>query len=249
MAGFSITSYAADELIDWQALPEDPIWRLFFPDADLLPGEVVTQIASLLRAGAPGARVRAAARQARPPRAAAQHVGPGEPVLPGVHRSYHDTVTVCLPPGPRGQHGYGMPGPGTTWPGRSRDPAMAAADLPRLTAYLRARPEVSIVQFTGTDPLITSAAILRQYLQPLLAVEHVACVQLDTTALAYWPHRLLAGPGADDTLRLFEQARASGKTIMLIAGFRHPRELAPPAVAAAARRVAGTGAVTCAGHR
>ena len=92
VAGFSITSYAADELIDWQALPEDPIWRLFFPDADLLPGEVVTEIASLCAPGAPGVPGPGRRRQARPPRAAAHQLGPGEPVLPGVHRSYHDTV-------------------------------------------------------------------------------------------------------------------------------------------------------------
>lgn len=243
LTGFSVTSYVTQELIDWSAVPDDPIWRLFFPSGDAVAAEPVAAIAGLLRTGAPAAQIRAAARQARPQPAAVRPERQGEQVLPGVHRSYHDTVTVILPPGPGGRRRYGLPCPGSTWPGTRDDPAMATADLPRLVDYLHARPEVSIVRFAGTDPLITSAAGLRRYVEPLLVASHVDCIQLDTTALACWPRRLLSGPAADNTLRLFEEARRAGKTVVLLAGFCHSRELEPPAAGAAVRRARSAGAM------
>jgi L-lysine 2,3-aminomutase len=124
---------------------------------------------------------------------------------------------------------------------------MTASGAPGLTAYLAAHPEVTSVQLTGGDPLIMGAAALRRYIEPLLAAGQLASIQIRTSALACWPHRFLTGPDADadDTLRLFEQVCAAGKTLTLLAGFCHPRELEPGPVGDAVRRIRRTGAVIC----
>ena len=54
--GFRTTSYVTSELIDWSAVPGDPIYRLVFPAEELLPAAEVTRIADLLRGQAPRAR-------------------------------------------------------------------------------------------------------------------------------------------------------------------------------------------------
>jgi L-lysine 2,3-aminomutase len=38
VTGFRVTSYVTDELIDWSVAPDDPVYRLYFPDEDILAG-------------------------------------------------------------------------------------------------------------------------------------------------------------------------------------------------------------------
>jgi L-lysine 2,3-aminomutase len=217
-----VTSYVADELIDWSAAPDDPIYRLVVPGGDMPREAGAGQAAGSLSPG------RARRR-------------PGEQVLPGVHRSYHDTVSVFAPPGPAGSFG-------TTCPGRDRPtsgpgPVMPAGDVPRLAGYLAAHPEVSVVEFAGADPLTMNTSALRHFIEPLLAAEHLVSVRLRTAALACWPYRFTAGSDADELLRLFDQVSAGDKTLALIADLSHPRELEPDPAREAVRRIRSTGAV------
>ena len=214
--GFRVTSYVDDELIDWSAAPDDPVYRLVVPGEDM-PGEAgAGQAAGSLFPG----RVRR----------------PGEQVLPGVHRSYQDTVSVFAPPGrPGASARYALAGTGQAraWP------VMAAGDVPRLAGYLAAHPEVSVVEFTGADPLTMDTPTLRRFIEPLLTAGHLVSVRLRTAALARWPYRFTAGPDADELLRLFEQVCVGGKSLALIADLSHPRELEPEP---ARRRCAGSAA-------
>lgn len=102
---------------------------------------------------------------------------------------------------------------------------------------------VSVVEFTGADLLTTDMPVLRRFTEPLLAAEHVVSVRLRTAALACWPYRFLAGPDADELLRLLEQVSGGGKILVLVADLSHPRELEPDLVREAVRRIRGTGAV------
>jgi L-lysine 2,3-aminomutase len=211
VTGFAVTGYVADELIDWSAGPDDPLWRLLFPAEDMPAGTGTGQAAQARRAG--------------------------ERVLPGAYRISQDTMLVYPPAGP----GFGIICPGAAWPASRPLRALAPADVPRLATYLAGHPEISTVELTGTDALSLPAPVLRGYIEPLLTAGHLAAIQLPTQALASWPYRLLAGPDADDTLHLAEQATRHGTTMVLVAAFAHPRELdtAPAAKAAARARAAG----------
>ena len=93
--------------------------------------------------------------------------------------------------------------------------------------------------------MIMGAAVLRRYIEPLLdpRLDHIESIRIGSKSLAYWPQRFVSDPDADDTLRLFEQVVKSGRALAFMAHFSHPRELEPPLVAEAVRRIRATGAV------
>jgi len=248
---FRTNEYVVERLIDWDAAPDDPIYRLVFPQADMLPAEDIGPIAGLLARGAPDRDVQAAARAVRMrlnPHPAGQLAlnvpAMSDEPLPGVQHKYPETVLV-FPKQGQTCHAY------CTYCFRwaqfvgEPDLKMATDDMTRVAAYLRAHREVTSVLITGGDPMIMGAGVLRQYLEPLLdpRLDHIESIRIGTKSLSYWPQRFVTDPDADDTLRLFEQVGAAGKTLALMAHFSHPRELEPDLVADAVRRIRSTGAI------
>jgi KamA family protein len=248
---FRTNEYVVERLIDWDAAPDDPIYRLVFPQADMLPAEDIGPLAGLLARGAPDREVQAAARAVRmrlnphPAGQLALNVPEmSDEPLPGVQHKYPETVLV-FPKQGQTCHAY------CTYCFRwaqfvgEPDLKMATDDMARVAAYLRAHREVTSVLITGGDPMIMGAGVLRQYIEPLLdpRLEHIESIRIGTKSLAYWPQRFVTDPDADDTLRLFEQVGATGKTLALMAHFSHPRELEPDLVTDAVRRIRSSGAI------
>ncbi|MEY9872169.1 KamA family protein [Streptacidiphilus sp. MAP12-33] len=246
---FRTNAYVVDELIDWDAAPDDPLYRLVFPQPDMLPRADVDRVARLLREGAAPEQVRADVREIRlrlnpHPGGQRDHNTPlvdGEPAE-GLQHKYPETVLFF----PRqGQTCHAYCSYCFRWPQFVGEPdlRMASGDAAALTAYVRAHPEVTSVLITGGDPLIMSSSVLARYVEPLLDVPHLESVRIGTKALSYWPHRFLTDPDADDLLRLFEKVVGSGRNLALMGHYSHPRELSTDAAQRALRRVAGTGAV------
>src|SRR3984957_3553108 len=248
---FRANSYVIEELIDWTAAPDDPVYRLVFPQADMLPAADVARIAGLLDRGAPEPEITAVAHEVRmrlnphPAGQLALNVPDfSDEPLPGVQHKYPETVLV-FPKQGQTCHAY------CTYCFRwaqfigEPDHKMATDDMTRVTSYLQAHPEATSVLITGGDPMIMGAAVLRRYIEPLLqpGLEHIESIRIGTKSLAYWPQRFLTDPDADDTLRLFEEVGAGGKTLALMAHFTHPRELDPRPVSRAISRIQSTGAV------
>ena len=248
---FRTNSYVVEDLIDWAAAPDDPIYRLVFPQADMLPADDVRGIADLLACGASDVDISTAAHEVRMrlnPHPAGQLAlnipDLGDEPLPGVQHKYPETVLI-FPKQGQTCHAY------CTYCFRwaqfvdEPDLKMATADISRVMDYLRQHREVTSVLVTGGDPMIMGAPVLRRYLEPLLepGLEHIESVRIGSKALAYWPQRFVSDPDADETLRLFERIIASGRTLAFMAHFSHPRELEPPLVAEAVRRIRATGAV------
>jgi KamA family protein len=246
---FRTNAYVVDQLIDWSAIPEDPIYRLVFPQADMLPEADVTRLASLLSAGARNAEIQAAANEIRMrlnPHPAGQlelnvpRIGT-EPV-PGMQHKYPETV-LFFPKQGQTCHAY------CTYCFRwaqfigEPDLKFASDDVDSLVGYLKDHPEVTSVLFTGGDPMIMSEAVLRRYLEPLLQVEQLESIRIGTKSLAYWPQRFVSDPDSADTLRLFASVAEAGKTLAFMAHFSHPREMESPIVEAAVSGILGTGAV------
>jgi KamA family protein len=248
---FRTNEYVLESLIDWSAAPDDPIYRLVFPQADMLPPEDVAPIADMLARDASDHEIQAAAHAVRMrlnPHPAGQLALntpelEDEP-LPGVQHKYPETVLI-FPKQGQTCHAY------CTYCFRwaqfvgEPDLKMATDDMSRVTAYLRSHPEVTSVLITGGDPMIMGAAVLRRYIEPLLepGLEHIESVRIGTKSLSYWPQRYVTDPDADDTLRLFEEVSAAGKTLALMAHFSHPRELEPALVTTAVKRIRSAGAV------
>jgi KamA family protein len=248
---FRTNEYVVERLIDWDAAPDDPIYRLVFPQSDMLPETDVREISGLLAGGAPDAEVRAAAHAVRTrlnPHPAGQLAFnipefADEP-LPGVQHKYPETVLI-FPKQGQTCHAY------CTYCFRwaqfvdEPDLKIATDDTARIADYLRQHPEVTSVLITGGDPMIMGEAVLRRYVEPLLApgLEHIESIRIGTKSLGYWPQRFVTDPDADDTLRLFEEVAAAGKSLAFMAHFSHPRELESSLVADAVRRIRSAGGV------
>lgn len=246
---FRTNAYVVDQLIDWSSVPEDPIYRLVFPQEDMLPEEDVTLLAGLLEAGAGNAEIQAAANTVRAglnPHPAGQldlnvpRVA-GEAV-PGMQHKYPETV-LFFPKQGQTCHAY------CTYCFRwaqfigEPDLKFASDDVDALLRYLKDHPEVTSVLLTGGDPMIMGEPVLRRYLEPLLDVEQLESIRIGTKSLAYWPQRFVSDPDGDDTLRLFASVAEAGKSLAFMAHFSHPRELELPIVEAAVARITATGAV------
>ncbi|NJC65494.1 lysine 2,3-aminomutase [Planosporangium flavigriseum] len=246
---FRTNSYVVDELIDWSAVPADPIFRLTFPQPGMLCEPDLAEMVRLLRDQAPAAVVQRAAHEIRMrlnPHPSGQldlnaptHEGRR---VAGVQRKYAETILVFPRPG-QTCHAY------CTycfrWPQFVDEPDLriATEDVATVTAYLRANPEVTDVLLTGGDPVVMSAAVLSRYVEPLLEIDTVQAVRIGTKALSFWPYRFVADRDADDLLRLFERVVTSGRHLAVMAHVTHPRELRPEVVRTAIRRIRDTGAV------
>ncbi|MBI2565699.1 MAG: lysine 2,3-aminomutase [Candidatus Schekmanbacteria bacterium] len=248
---FRVNNYVVDELIRWNQVPDDPIYRLTFPHRDMLAPDAVARLERLVSSGAPDTALRACAReiqaQLNPHPAGQMELNvpfvDGRP-LPGMQHKYRETV-LFFPSEGQTCHAY------CTycfrWPQFVGIDHLkfASRQAESLAEYIAGHPEVNSVLITGGDPLIMKTAVLRRTIEPLLAphLEHLVSIRIGTKALAYWPYRFLTDPDADDLIRLFEQVRGAGRHLAIMAHYSHPRELETAAAQAALRRILGTGAV------
>ncbi|MEU6631299.1 lysine 2,3-aminomutase [Streptomyces parvus] len=248
---FKVNEYVADELIDWSAAPDDPIFRLTFPHRDMLPPDVFDRMAALVDGDAPRDELRRAAAEAQlelNPHPGGQ-LEANVPMLDGrrldgLQHKYAETVLVFPS---QGQTCHSYCGYCFRWAQFVSQSSLRQAlrDPADLTGYLAQHPEVTDVLFTGGDPMIMRTDVVRRWVEPLLADDAgaVRTLRFGTKALSYWPARFTTGPDADDLLRLFEQAVAAGRHVAVMAHFSHPRELETDAVREAVARIRSTGAV------
>lgn len=247
---FRVNAYVIDELIDWSLAPDDPIYRLTFPQPDMLPAADVARMADLLTREATKKEVDAAANEIRGrlnPHPAGQMdlnvpTSSSEEPIPGVQHKYKETV-LFFPKQGQTCHAY------CTYCFRwaqfvgEPDLKFASGQVDQLVAYLGEHPEVTSVLITGGDPMIMGEGVLSRYVEPLLEVDTLESIRIGTKALSYWPQRFVTDPDADETLRLFERVSDSGKNLALMAHFSHPNEMVPDLAQRAVARVRGTGAV------
>lgn len=228
---FKVNDYVVNELIDWEQIPHDPIYRLTFPHRDMLEPEDFRRIADLLSREAPTDQLQVAVHEVRGklnPHPAGQMTLnvptlDGEPIR-GLQHKYRETV-LFFPAQGQTCHAY------CTfcfrWPQfvGVRDMKFQNREVQSLVRYLQAHPEVSDVLITGGDPMIMPVQTLRSYIEPLLELEQIQSIRIGSKSLSYWPHRYLTDPDSEEILQLFRQVRSAGKNLAYMAHFNHPREL------------------------
>ncbi|MEJ2061043.1 MAG: lysine 2,3-aminomutase [Gammaproteobacteria bacterium] len=248
---FRVNSYVLDELIDWSAVPDDPIFQLVFPQREMLAPASFERMADALRNGSDRNAVRETAGAIRadlnPHPAGQQTLNVpklnGQP-LPGMQHKYRETL-LFFPSQGQVCHAY------CTfcfrWAQFVGDKALrfASNEAGSLQDYLRAHPEISDILITGGDPMVMKTKNLVAYLEPLLAPEfdHVRTIRIGTKSLTFWPYRYVTDPDAPELLALFERLTRAGKHVALMAHFNHWRELETPVVREAIRLIRDTGAV------
>jgi len=247
---FKTNNYVCEQLIDWDNIPDDPMFQLTFPQEAMLDPEHFSRIADLITADAPQSEIKAVAREIQlslnPHPAGQVEMNAGYlegQVVQGVQHKYRETV-LFFPTQGQTCHAY------CTycfrWPQfvKLDDLKFASKEIDRLVAYLKLNPAVSDVLFTGGDPMTMRTELIRRYVEPLLADDlGISTIRFGTKAPAYWPYRFTDGTDADDLLRLFEEIVASGRHLAVLAHFSHPVELSTDASRDALRRIIDTGAM------
>ncbi len=247
---FRVNNYVIDELIDWDRVPDDPMFQLTFPQRGMLEPEDFDRVYNLVRKGVSAEFLAAEARKIQMrmnPHPAGQMdlnlPQLGDRVLRGMQHKYRQTL-LFFPAQGQTCHAY------CTYCFRWAqfvgidELKFVERESADLIAYLRRNPEVTDVLMTGGDPLVMSTKVLRRYIDPLLkaAPDSLRTIRIGTKAPAYWPYRFVAGPDADALMELFEQIVASGRHLALMAHFSHPRELETSIAREAIRRIRSTGA-------
>ncbi|TVY17109.1 putative L-lysine 2,3-aminomutase [Lachnellula arida] len=259
---FRNNPYVVNKLINWSDVPNDPIFRLTFPNPNMLKPE---QLASMMSAidttematedisermkrnyiVESGKLI----REGLNPHPAGQKEEnvpkpEGRDVL-GCQHKYSQTV-LFFPAEGQFCHAYctycfrwaQFTDVGSKQQFKGKVPQL-------LMEYVAQHPQVRDVLFTGGDPMVMKTEMIRAYVNPLLnnpATSHLDTIRIGTKSLAYWPYRFTTDKDATATLNYFEEIVKSGKQVAIQAHFTHPRELGTLEVQEAMRLIRMTGA-------
>lgn len=248
---FKTNSYVIDTLIDWTKVPDDPMFKLTFPQKEMLLDDDYNKMKSVIDSGADKQAIKTAANEIRlklnpHPAGQLEYNVPtinGEKLF-GMQHKYRETV-LFFPSQGQTCHAY------CTfcfrWPQfvGMEDLKFASKEAELLVKYVQDHPEVTDVLFTGGDPLIMKTKHLETYIRPLLEAEipNLRHIRIGSKALGYWPYRFTNDDDAEDLLKLFEDVHKAGKHLALMAHFNHSVELEGSVVAKAIKNILRTGAV------
>ncbi|MDR1864240.1 MAG: 4Fe-4S cluster-binding domain-containing protein [Bacteroidales bacterium] len=246
---FKTNNYVTEQLINWDNIPDDPVFTLCFPRRDMLRKEHYETVERLVDAQAGEAQLREAIhaiRNSLNPHPAGQYLNVpsmGDAPLNGMQHKYGETVLFF--PG-QGQTCHAYCSFCFRWSQFTGMKGMrfAEKETEHLVRYLRQHREVTDLLFTGGDPLVMSSAHINRYVDALLDndLDNIRTIRFGTKSFAYWPYRYLTDADADDLLRIFDKIVRAGKHPAIMAHFSHPAELATTAVQEALKRVRSTGA-------
>ncbi len=251
---FRTNRYVCDELIDWDRVPNDPIFQLTFPQRGMLDDDEFQRVRELAEEAddaddADGKKAldneveRVRLKLNPHPAGQMTHNVPmlGGEAMEGMQHKYRET-TLFFPSHGQTCHAYctfcfrwaqfvGMD-----------DMKFANKEADDLVRYVRANPRITDVLFTGGDPMVMKTKVLERYVLPLLEVESVRTIRIGTKSVAYWPQRYVSDADADDLMRLFERVAAAGKHLAIMGHYSHAVEFSTPTAREAVRRIRSTGA-------
>lgn len=246
---FKSNNYVVNELINWDKVPEDPIFILTFPQKDMLLPHHYEKMKAVIESNASRDEIKKTANEIRAelnphPAGQLEHNVPtieGQKLI-GMQHKYRETV-LFFPS--QGQTCHAYCSFCFRWPQfvGIDEWKFGMKETELLVKYLQMHPEVTDLLFTGGDPMIMRNKIFASYIDTILeAVPNLQTIRIGTKALSYWPYKFITDDDADDTLRTFEKIIRSGKNLSIMAHFNHFAELETMAVQKAIRRIRNTGA-------
>lgn len=248
---FKANNYVIDELIEWENVPNDPIYILTFPQKDMLAKAHYDQMANALREGKSKKELKEVANEIRlqlnpHPAGQMEHNVPmiEDTKLTGIQHKYDQTM-LFFP-----QHGQTCHAYCTfcfRWPQfvGMDELKFAMRETELMIKYLQKHDEITDVLFTGGDPMIMKIDRLKMYLEPILEsrdTHNVQTIRIGSKALGYWPYRFLTDSDAQEVLDLFRKLSDAGIHVAFMAHFNHPAEMKTQAVRDAIAAIRKTGA-------
>src|SRR5690554_5838090 len=248
---FKVNNYVIDELIDWDHYKNDPIYRLTFPQKEMLEEADFNEMKKALEDQVDRDTLKLIANKIRmklnPHPAGQLEMNVPEyndEKLPGIQHKYRQTA-LFFPSSGQTCHSYctfcfrwaqfvGMEGM-----------KFAMRETEQLVGYLEEHQEATDLLFTGGDPMIMSFKVFQQYIEPFLDDNNktnIQTIRIGTKSLGFWPYKFLTDKDAQDFLDLFRRITDKGINLSIMAHFNHINELKTPAVKEAVRLIRETGA-------
>ena len=246
---FRVNEYVFNELIDWDKVPNDPVFQLTFPQKDMLSESAYNRMAELLRTDPTSAQVHDLAtllRQEMNPHPAGQmemNVPKiDEELLEGMQHKYKETV-LFFPSQGQYCHAY------CTFCFRwaqfvGKAMRFNSNDAETLHHYLRDHKEVTDLLVTGGDPMVMRTVKLAAYLEELTKpeYEHIRNIRIGSKTLSFWPYRYVTDEDSQELLALFKKLVDAGKHVSFMAHINHPQEMRTDICKEAIKRIRSTGA-------
>ncbi|MCY7295012.1 KamA family radical SAM protein [Alteromonas sp. a30] len=246
---FRVNQFVIDNLIDWDKVPNDPVFQLTFPQRGMLDDESFNKMAALLKTDPSAEAIFQLAQEIR------QKLNPhpagqmdknvpkidGEPVK-GMQHKYKETV-LFFPSQGQYCHSY------CTFCFRWAQFVGKATrfnnnDAEELHSYLKEHTEVTDLLMTGGDPMVMRTEKFERYLDALTQPEfdHIRTIRIGTKSLTFWPHRYVSDDDASELLALLRRLVKAGKHVSIMAHINHIQELRSEVTREAIARIRETGA-------
>ncbi|OUR96827.1 lysine 2,3-aminomutase [Halobacteriovorax marinus] len=249
---FRVNNYVTEELIDWDNVETDPIFRLTFMDKLMLSSEQYNKMnAALNHEHSSPADIKTIANEIRAelnPHPAGQLSAnvptmDNEPV-PGLQHKYRETALIFPS---QGQQCHSYCTFCFRWPQFIGDATLkfATDQAKTFVKYLREHKEITDVLITGGDPMMMNSRTLGLYIEPLLAegMEHIQNIRIGSKSLSYWPSKFVNDADAENILALFKKVVDSGKHLAFMAHLNHWKEITTDTAHQAIANIRSTGAV------
>lgn len=248
---FKANNYVVEQLINWNDIPNDPMFVLTFPQRGMLKPNHYAQMEAALEGGADKKEIARVANEIRlqlNPHPAGQ-MELNVPALKDGTKLYgmqHKYKETCLFFPSQSQTCHAYCSFCFRWPQfvGMDDMKFAMKEGEQLVQYVSEHPEITDILFTGGDPMIMKARMFAKYADTIIESElpHLKTIRIGTKALAYWPYKFLTDPDAEEMLDVFRRITDSGLHLAFMSHFNHINELNTEAVRLAINKVRATGA-------
>lgn len=242
---FRTNNYVVEELINWNNIPNDPIYQLTFMQKGMLRKGQFERVSDALLNNVDKSELQIIVDEIREelnPHPAGQMTANvpflDEEPVEGIQHKYRETALI-FPTGGQTCHAY------CTFCFRwaqfvgNSDLKFATDESMRFQKYIKKHKEITDVLFTGGDPMVMTYNKLKAYLEPLLEpqFDHIKNIRIGTKSLSYWPYRFVTDKDADAIIELFDRVMSSGKHLAIMGHFSHSVELETEVVKKAIRRL------------
>jgi len=243
---FKVNNYVLS-LIDWKNYKDDPIFRLIFPQKEMLKEENYQKLLSVLDNKEELQKEVFNIRMSLNPHPAGQKENVPEingKKLEGSQHKYKETI-LFFPK--QGQTCHAYCSFCFRWPQFTgiSELKFASKEVEVLIEYIKANPTITDILFTGGDPLVMSSKLLRSYIEPILKakIPHLKNIRFGSKVLGFWPYRFVSDSDAQDLLDLFKEIVDNGYHLAFMAHFNHYRELEGEVLEKAVENIRSTGAI------
>ena len=248
---FKANNYVVEQLIDWNNIPNDPMFVLTFPQKGMLLPEHFDKMSNALKSNLEKKEITNLANEIRlqlNPHPAGQ-MELNVPTLKdgtklfGMQHKYHETC-LFFPSQSQTCHAYCSFC--FRWPQfvGMDEMKFAMQEGEQLVQYVSEHPEISDILFTGGDPMIMKAKIFSKYIDSLIEAKlpNLKTIRIGTKALSYWPYKFVTDSDSQEMLQVFQKITENGIHLAVMAHFNHLTELSTDIVKRAIKEVRATGA-------